>query len=100
MLDKNINQIYDEILNIYSQSLSIKEESLVRINKVLLNISNNYLKHISRDEYLNCLLLIQNLFLTDVPDHSFHRGKTRYLLNSYEYEAFKRILYQEFDNLL
>ncbi|MFX0022334.1 MAG: hypothetical protein ACFE9S_08395 [Candidatus Hermodarchaeota archaeon] len=100
MFDKIVNPIYDKILNTYNQSLSGNKESIICINKILLNISNNYLKLISRNEYLNCLLLIQNLFLTDVPDHSFHRGKTRSSLNPVEYNTFRRILFHEFDNMV
>jgi hypothetical protein len=101
MFDKYMNQhCYDIILNFYTNSFSNNKENSIQINEFIINFSNNYLKLISRNEYRNCLILIQNLFLTDVPDHSFHRGKSRYLLNPNELIVFKEILFQELDSLL
>jgi len=100
MLDKTNNQYYDKILNLYVHSHLSNKENSIQLNKFIINISNNYMKMISKNEYLNCLILIQNLFLTDIPDHSFHKGKSRYFLNPQEYNVFRKILLQEFDLLV
>jgi hypothetical protein len=85
------------LLNLYADSHSNGVENSIQINKFLVNISSDYLKLISKNEYMNCLILIQNLFLTDIPDHSFHKGKSRYFLNPQEYKVFRNILIREFD---
>ncbi len=89
-----MNDYYNKILDIYS--LTNSKESSISINRFLIEISCNYLKSISKNEYINCLILIQTLFSTENPDHSYHRGKTRNLLETHEYKAFKKIIQQEF----
>lgn len=99
-VDKIINHYYDAILNLYAHSHLNNKENSIQINKFIINISKNYLKLISKDEYLNCLILIQNLFLTDIPDHSFYKGKSRSFFSPQEHKAFREILLQEFDILV
>ena len=86
---------YDEILNCFDNSISGKKEESILINKIIIEISKNYLILVSKKKYLNCLLLIQNLFMTDIPDHFHHKGKLIKLLNSHEYEVYTKILQEE-----
>lgn len=86
---------YDEILNCFECSLLGKKEDSIWINKIIIEISKNYLKQVSKKNYLNCLLLIQNLFMTDIPDHFHHKGKHIKLLNPHELEVYTKILREE-----
>ena len=72
---------------VFEYSLSGKKEDSIWINKIIIEISKNYLILVSKKKYLNCLLLIQNLFMTDIPDHFHHKGKHIKLLNPHEHEA-------------
>ncbi len=86
---------YDEILKCFKHSLLGKKEDSIWINKIIIEISKNYLILFSKKKYLNCLLLIQNLFMTDIPDHFHHKGKLIKLLNPHEYEVYTNILREE-----
>jgi len=97
---KKMNYYYNKLLNLYTRSLSDDKEDFIWINKFLIEISKNYPELISKNEYLNYLILIQNLFLTDIPDHSYHRGELTNLLKSHEYKAYMKILRQELFNTI
>ncbi len=86
---------YDEILKCFEHSLYGKKEDSIWMNKIIIEISKNYLKQVSKKNYLNCLLLIQNLFMTDIPDHFHHKGKLIKLLNPHEHEVYTKILQEE-----
>ncbi|MFX0034831.1 MAG: hypothetical protein ACFE9I_04220 [Candidatus Hermodarchaeota archaeon] len=87
---------YDEILNFYLHSASGIKEDSIWISKILIEISNYYLTRVTENEYLNYLILIQNLFMTNISDSLYHKGKTSKLLNPLEREEYKKILRDEF----
>ena len=90
-----MNDYYDQILNCYENSTSKPKNDSIWINKLIVDISKNYLNLVSKKKYLNCLLLIQNLFMTDIPDYYHHKGKHSKSLNPQEYEVYTKILRDE-----
>ena len=89
---------YNEILNYYEYLVVMKKEDPIWINRKIIQISKNYPTLVSKKTYLNCLLLIQNLFMIDLPDHYHHKGKLIELLNPHEYQICKKIIKEEFFN--
>lgn len=89
---------YDEILNYYEYLIVRKKVDPIWINRKIIEISKNYLTLVSKKKYINCLLLIQNLFMIDLPDHYHHKGKLIKLLNPHEYQIYTKIIKEEFSN--
>ncbi|MFX1501887.1 MAG: hypothetical protein ACFFDH_13065 [Promethearchaeota archaeon] len=87
---------YNEILNFFEYSISRKTEDPIWINKKIIEISENCVNQVSKKEYIDYLILIQNLFMTDIPDHYHRKGKLIKFLNPEECKVFKKILKEEF----
>lgn len=87
---------YDEILEIYNTSSSGNYENQTWIHKLIIEITEKLLKDVSKQEYLNLLILIQNLFMTDIPDYCCFKGKSIKMLNCPEYEGYMTLMMEEF----
>ena len=87
---------YDQILEIYNKFPSGNNENQLRIHKLIIEITEKLQKDVSKQEYLNLLILIQNLFMTDIPDYCYCKGKPIKMLNRPEYEAYTTLMEEEF----
>ena len=87
---------YDQILEIYNQFPSGNNENQLMIHKLIIEITEKLLKDVTKQEYLNFLILIQNLFMTDIPDYCHCRGKPIKMLNRPEYDAYSSLMVEEF----
>jgi len=87
---------YDQILEIYDKFPSGNNENQLRIHKLLIEITEKPPRDVSKQEYLNLLILIQNLFMTDIPDYCHCRGKPIKMLNRLEYDAYSSLMVEEF----
>lgn len=89
---------YNKILEIYNKSPSRTYENQLWIHKLIIEITEKLLKDVSRQEYLNLLIYIQNLFMTDIPDYCYIKGKPIKMLNCPEHEGYIAIMMEEFIN--
>jgi len=87
---------YDEILDIYDKYSSGNQENQLLIHKLIIEITEKLFKDVSKQEYLNLLILIQNLFMTDIPDYCYSKGKPITILNYNEYESYMTLMKEEF----
>ena len=95
VLNPKINY-YDEILDIYDKYSSGNHENHLLIHKLIIEITEKLFKDISKQEYLNLLILIQNLFMTEIPDYCYSKGKPITILNYNEYESYMTLMKDEF----
>ena len=87
---------YDKILEIYNKFPSGNNENILRIHKLLIEITEKLLIDVSKQEYLNLLILIQILFMTDIPDYSYCKGKPIKMLSHPEFEIYSTLMREEF----
>jgi len=87
---------YDIILDIYNKFSTGNHENQLLIPKLIVEITEKLFKDISKQEYLNLLILIQNLFMTDIPDYCYSKGKLITILNYNEYESYMTLMKEEF----
>lgn len=67
--------IYDEILKLFDEQELKREINLISILKILIRISRYNFEAISKDDYLNYLILILNLLMVNIPDYCHNKGK-------------------------